>query len=168
VSWQFRLGERLAEIGRVGAACVLDVDGDSEITMDADRVVQTGSAFKIAVCLEVYCQAASGDFDPAERLRFHAGRAPVSDPTVDEAVGLMMQLSDNAATSALIQHTEHDRIMARLAALGLPHTTIGPEDVIADIERITATLDRLAQQVGFAAWQEPASTVQAGGYPSIS
>jgi Beta-lactamase enzyme family len=104
---------------------------------------------------------------PAERLRFHAERAPVSDPTVDEAVGLMMQLSDNAATSALIQHVEHDRIMARLAALGLPHTTIGPEDVIADIERITATLDRLAQQVGFAAWQEPASTVQAGGYPSI-
>jgi hypothetical protein len=72
----------------------------------------------------------------------------------------MMQLSDNAATSALIHHVEHDRIMARLAALGLPHTTIGPEDVIADIERITATLDRLAQQVGFAAWQEPASTVR--------
>lgn len=40
--------------------------------------------------------------------------------------------------------------MARLAALGLPHTTIGPADVIADIERFTATLDRLAQQVGFA------------------
>jgi beta-lactamase class A len=85
------LGERLAEIGRVGAVYVLDVDGEGEISMDADRVVQTGSAFKIAVCLEVYCQAASGDVDPAERLRFHAERTAVSDPTVEEAVGLMMQ-----------------------------------------------------------------------------
>jgi beta-lactamase class A len=161
------LGGRLAEIGRVGAVCVLDVDGEGEMTMDADRVVQTGSAFKIAVCLEVYCQAASGDLDIAKRLRFHAERAPVIDPTVEEAVGLMMQLSDNAATSGLIQHVGHDRILARLAALGLRHTTIGPADVIADIERITAILDRLAQQVGFAAWAEPASIVQAGGYPSI-
>jgi hypothetical protein len=115
----------------------------------------------------VYCQAASGDLDIAERLCFHAERAPVSDPTVEEAVGLMMQLSDNAATGALIRHVGHDRILARLAALGLRHTTIGPADVIADIERITVTLDRLAQQVGFANWEEPASIVQAGGYRSI-
>jgi hypothetical protein len=36
------------------------LDGEGEITMEADRVVQTGS-FKIAVCLEVYCQAVSGE-----------------------------------------------------------------------------------------------------------
>jgi Beta-lactamase enzyme family len=61
----------------------------------------------------------------ARRLRFHAERAPVNDPTVEEAVRLMMQLSDNAATSALIQHIGHDGILARRAALGLPHITIG-------------------------------------------
>jgi beta-lactamase class A len=38
----------------------------------------------------------------------------------------MMQLSDNAATSALIQHVGHDRIAARPAALGLRNTAIGP------------------------------------------
>ena len=143
------------------------VDGAGEISMDADRAVPTGSAFKIAVCLEVFCQAARGNVDLAERLRFEAERAPVSDPTVDTAVGLMMQLSDNVATRALIQHIGHDRIQARIAALGLRHTTIGPADVLADIERIKAILDRLGREVGFARWEEPASIVEAGGYRSI-
>ena len=107
-----------------------------------------------------------GDRDLAEPLGFLAER-PVSDPTVDETVGLMMQLSDNVATRALIQHIGHARITARLAALGLRHTTIGPADVLADIERVKAILNRLAQQVGFAGWREPASIVQAGGYGSI-
>jgi hypothetical protein len=40
----------------------------------------------------------------ARRLRFHAERGRVNDPTVEEAVRLMMQLSNNAATSALIEH----------------------------------------------------------------
>jgi beta-lactamase class A len=161
------VGERLAEIGRVGAVCVVDIDGAGEITMDADRVVPTGSAFKIAVCLEVFCQAASGNLDLAEPLRFEAERAPVSDPTVETAVGLMMRLSDNVATRALIHHVGHDRIQARLAALGLRHTTIGPADVTADVERMKAILDRLGREVGFARWEEPASIVEAGDYGSI-
>ena len=36
----------------------------------------------------MYCQAASGDLDIAERLCFQAERAPVSDQTVEETVGL--------------------------------------------------------------------------------
>jgi beta-lactamase class A len=159
------LGEPLTEVGRVGTVCVVDIDSAGEITMDADRAVPTGSAFKIAVCLEVFCQASRGNVDLAERLRFEGERAPVSDPTVDTAVGLMMQLSDNVATRALIQHIGHDRIQARIAALGLRHTAIA--DVLADIERIKAILDRLGREIGFARWEEPASIVEAGGYRSI-
>src|SRR6266700_8061488 len=44
----------LAGIDRSGAVCVLDLDRSGVVELHADHVVQTGSAFKIAVCLEVY------------------------------------------------------------------------------------------------------------------
>lgn len=74
----------LVGIGRSGAVCVLDLDRPGVVELHADHVVQTGSAFKIAVCLEVYGQANNGELDLAEQLRFDAERAPVSDPTVEE------------------------------------------------------------------------------------
>jgi beta-lactamase class A len=55
-----QLAYMLTTASRTGAVCVLDVDGVGEVTLNADQVVQAGSAFKIAVALEVYCQAGAG------------------------------------------------------------------------------------------------------------
>jgi beta-lactamase class A len=158
----------LAGIGRSGAVCVLDLDRPGVVELCADHVVQTGSTFKIAVCLEVYGQAHSGELDLAERLRFDAERAPVSDPTVDEAAALMMRLSDNAATAALMRRVTHDRIMSRLTALGPLHTTVGDVDVVTDVARITAALDQLARSAGFTDWHEPIQLVHGGQYAQIA
>lgn len=158
----------LTGIGRQGAVCVLDVHSSAEIALNAHQVVQTGSAFKIAVCLEVYSQAASNELGLKEPLHFRAERADVSDPSVKDAVGLMMRLSDNAATGALIRRVGRGRIVARLHGLGLSNTTIGDPDVVADVGRIVRELDRLARRAGFREWAETARLVAGRKYDEVA
>lgn len=158
---------KIANIGRTGAMTVFELDGDGAVAYDADRVVQTGSAFKIAVCLELCCQVDAGAHRLMDRLAFEAERATVTDPTIADAVRLMMTLSDNAATGAIMKLVGRDRILARLAGLGLTHTTVGAADVIADVQRISAGLDQRARSAGFTDWAEPFNIVAAGGYASI-
>jgi beta-lactamase class A len=118
------LEDLLATASRTGGICVLELDGRGEATANPDRVMQTASAFKIAVALEVYCQVSGGELDPDEQLRFDAERAPLRDGTLDRAVDLMLRLSDNIATNVLLHRVTRKRIMARLRSLGLTHTTV--------------------------------------------
>ncbi len=159
---------KLADIGRTGAMIVFGLDGDDATSHDADRVVQTGSAFKIAVCLELCCRLDAGAHRLTDGLAFEAERATVIDPTIADALRLMMTLSDNAATGAIMELVGRDRIMARLADLGLTHTTVGTANVVADVQRISAGLDQRARGAGFTDWAEPSDIVAAGGYDSIA
>jgi beta-lactamase class A len=155
------LADLLTTASRTGAVCVLDVDGVGEVTLNADHVVQAGSTFKIAVALEVYCQASTGQLDLNEHLRFTAERAAVTDGTIEQAIDLMLRLSDNAASNALLHRVTRDRIMARLASLGLTHTTVS-RDVLAEVAGITARLDKLAQTVGLPGWNQVTEIVYDG------
>jgi hypothetical protein len=51
------LADLLMTVSRTGAVCVLDLDRDGAVTLNADQVVQARSAFKIAVALEVSASA---------------------------------------------------------------------------------------------------------------
>ena len=102
------LADLLTTASRTGAVCVLDLDGVGAVTLNADQVVQAGSAFKIAVALEVYCQANTGQLDLNEHLRFTAERAPVTDGTIEQAIDLMLRLSDNAASNALLHRVTRE------------------------------------------------------------
>ena len=144
------LADLLTTASRTGAVCELDVDGVGAVTLNADQVVQAGSAFKIAVALEVYCQASTGDLDLNEHLRFNAERVPVTDGTIGQAIDLMLRLSDNAASNALLHRVTRERIMTRLASLDLTHTTVS-HDVLAEVAGITTRLDTLAHTVGYLA-----------------
>lgn len=161
------LADLLTTASRTGAVCVLDLDRDGAVTLNADHVVQAGSAFKIAVALEVYCQASAGDLDLNEHLRFTAERVPVSDGTIEQAIDLMLRLSDNAASNALLHRVTRERIMARLASLGLTHTTVS-HDVLAEVADITARLDKLAHTVGLPGWNQVTEIVYDGGYEDIA
>jgi beta-lactamase class A len=162
-----QLADMLTTASRTGAVCVLDVDGVGEVTLNADQVVQAGSAFKIAVALEVYCQASTGDLDLNEHLRFTAERVPVSDGTIEQAIDLMLRLSDNAASNALLHRVTRERIMARLALLGLAHTTVS-RDVLAEVAGITARLDKLTQTIGLPGWKQVTEIVYDGRYEEIT
>lgn len=154
-----KFADLLAAAARTGFVCVLELDGPNAVTLNADRVVQTGSAFKIAIALEVYCLASVGELDLDQPLRFDAERAPVRDGTIEQAVELMLRLSDNVATNVLLHRVTRERIMTRLMSLGLVHTTVS-HDVLAEVAAITARLDKLARAVGFADWDEPNDIVR--------
>ena len=161
------LADLLATASRTGAVCVLDLDGVGAITLNADQVVQAGSAFKIAVALEVYWQASAGQLDLDEHLRFDAERVPLSDGTIEQAIDLMLRLSDNAASNALLHRVTRERITARLASLGLVHTTVS-RDVLAEVAGITARLDALAHTVGLPGWNQVTEIVYDGRYEEIA
>jgi beta-lactamase class A len=161
------LANLLTTASRTGAVCVLDLDGVDAVTLNPDQVVQAGSAFKIAVALEVYCQANTGPLDLTEHLRFTAERAPLINGTIEQAIDLMLRLSDNAASNALLHRVTRERIMARLASLGLTHTTVS-RDVVAEVADITARLDTLAQTVGLPGWNQVTEIVYDGRYEDIA
>jgi beta-lactamase class A len=161
------LADLLTTASRTGAVCVLDLDRVGAVTLNPDQVVQAGSAFKIAVALEVYCQANTGQLDLDEHLRFTAERAAVTGGTIGQAIDLMLRLSDNAASNALLHRVTRGRIMARLASLGLAHTTVS-HDVVAEVADITARLDQLTQTVGLPGWNQVTEIVYDGHYEQIA
>ena len=57
----------LEEVGVTGFVHARAIDDDREVAIEADTPVLMGSVFKIAVCLELFRQAAAGDVDLAER-----------------------------------------------------------------------------------------------------
>jgi beta-lactamase class A len=161
------LADLLTTASRTGAVCVLDLDGVGAVTVNADQAVQAGSAFKIAIALEVYCQASAGQLDLDEHLRFNAERAAVSNGSIEQAIDLMLRLSDNAASNALLHRVTRKRIMARLASLGMTRTTVS-RDVLAEVADITARLDKLAQTVGLPSWNQITKIVYDGRYEEIA
>lgn len=104
------------------------------------------------------CQISTGELDPGEHLPFTAERAPLlRDGTIEQAVDLMLRLSDNVATNVLLHRVTRERIMTRLSSLGLTHTTIS-HDVLDEVADITARLDKLARAAGFTTGWKPTTS----------
>jgi beta-lactamase class A len=93
------------------------------------------SVFKIAVCLELFRQAAAGEVDLAERhLVAAASRSPGpaglsvmehdAELSLRDLAYLMMAVSDNAATDLIIARVGLERINATLRSLGLERTVV--------------------------------------------
>ncbi len=62
-------GDLFALAGCRGWLCVVEVDGDGEVSLGGDQMVVAASVFKVAVALEVFTQANDGRLDPRERVR---------------------------------------------------------------------------------------------------
>lgn len=125
----------LEEVGVTGFVHARAIDHDREVALGADTPVVMASVFKIAVCLELFRQAAAGQVDLAERhLVAAASRSPgpVGLPVMQhdaelsllDLAYLMMAVSDNAATDVIITRVGLARINATLHSLGLERTVV--------------------------------------------
>jgi beta-lactamase class A len=134
-SVEIRIQRVLDAAGVTGFVHAHGIDDDREVALEADAPVVMASVFKIAVCLELYRQAAAGEVDLAERhLVAAASRSPGpvglsfmehdAELSLVDLAYLMMALSDNAATDVIIARVGLERINATLRELGLKRTVV--------------------------------------------
>ena len=130
-----RLAEPLRTAGCEGCVHALDIDSGQAVGLHPTHVVVAASVFKVAVALEVYRQAAVEgliltDHVPITDDNRTAGPTGLSnghDPatlSLRDLASLMLSISDNTATDALIARVGLERINATVRALGLQHTVL--------------------------------------------
>lgn len=119
--------------GYRGMLSVEEIDGPGRLGVRASEQAYAASTFKIAVGLELLCQATAGELDLAEPVtlspdeRTPGGQglclfAHAAEVSLRDLAVLMLTISDNTATDAVIRRVGPERIGGRLAALGLTHT----------------------------------------------
>jgi beta-lactamase class A len=136
---------------------VRDIDGAGELGEGEDELVVAASTFKVAVALAFFDLGASAALDPAQRLTLPPGartdgptgisilRDAVS-VTLRDAAALMLTVSDNAATDALLARIGVDAVHDRLRELGLVDTYL--EGGCMQL------MDTVANDLGFHEWEE--------------
>jgi beta-lactamase class A len=135
LSIEDRLAATLHSAGCEGWVTALDIDSGAEVGLHPDQVVVAASVFKVAVALEFYRQAATGDITVTETVHIAdhnrtvgpSGLANGRDPvtiSLRDLASLMLSISDNTATDALMARVTLGRINATLQELGLRDTRI--------------------------------------------
>lgn len=134
--------------GRLGFYAVRLQDGDS-VELRADERFPTASVIKVALCCAVLDLVARGEADlrqvvklPPPGRRVAGGgilkQLEVESVSLRDAVELVITLSDNVATNALLEVCEPDAVNAYLDGVGFTQTRIlGP----VDFARIGADLE---------------------------
>lgn len=127
------LAQVFADAGCEGFLHARAVDGEGELSYRATEPVVLASVFKVPVLLEFARAVANGELEPTERIVVPAkgrtlgptGLSVMLDDvelSLRDLAYLMMSVSDNAATDALMQRLGCARINALLAELGLAGT----------------------------------------------
>jgi beta-lactamase class A len=121
--------------GYRGMVSVVDIDGPGRVALRENEQAYAASAFKTTVALELYCQCADGELDPAQRVTITPAEQTFggqglclftddAEISLRDLARLMLTISDNTATDAVIRHVGAQRITARLNRLGLTRTHV--------------------------------------------
>ncbi|MFJ1758188.1 serine hydrolase [Kitasatospora sp. NPDC088134] len=146
--------------GCEGALCVRALDGaerGAEVAVRAEAAMAPASVLKVQVALEVESAFADGRLDPRERLLLRAGErtpGPVglslfeddTELSLRDAAVLMLTISDNATTDALLRRVGVDAVNATAARLGLTGTHLAGD--------LQSLLDTLGRDLGRADWSD--------------
>lgn len=134
-----------AEAGVQGHLFARDVDGRAAVGLDEDAPVAPASVFKIPIALAYACAAEAGRLERTER---HAvplvprdggiGVSGCADPvemSLRDLVGMMLTMSDNAATDVVLRRVGLARVNELLARLGRHDTRLvgGCADLIGTL-----------------------------------
>jgi beta-lactamase class A len=149
--------EIFEQAGCEGSLCVQLLEGDAEFGLHADEPVVPASVVKVQVALEAEISFVEGRLDPCERVTLSAtdrtpgptGISLFNDDVVlswRDMVVLMLTISDNHATDALLRRVGVDALNATATRLGLTGTAIDSD--------LQTMLDSIGQDLGRANWQD--------------
>jgi beta-lactamase class A len=136
---------------------VRELDGSGQVGEREDELVVAASTFKVAVALAFFDLAAAGRLDKRERVTLPPG-ARTDGPsgvsilhdeislTLRDAAALMLTVSDNAATDAVLARVGVERVHERLRELGLVDTYLDGGCM--------QLMDAVAFDLGFAEWDD--------------
>jgi beta-lactamase class A len=140
----------------------IHVQSGAELALNAQELFPTASVFKVPVMVEVFRQAEAGRFAIGDRLPLEDSHKTLASgvlqtldggltPTIHDLLTLMTIVSDNTATTMLVDLVGVDRINATMTALGLPdivvtlnvhqmflHTWHLPLDRVVDFKELRA------------------------------
>lgn len=142
----------LSDAGCTGTLCVQPVDGGPTVELDADTPVTPASVIKVPIALTVLSRISDGRLDGRVRVRLPATRrtpGPVGISLMDDDVemslrdvtSLMLTISDNAATDALVDAVGVEAVNDLLAGLGLTDTVL--------VSDLMTMLDAMGVEAGF-------------------
>jgi beta-lactamase class A len=146
-----RLTDALQAAGCDGCLYALDIDSGAQVGLHPHRLVVAASVFKVAVALELYRQAAVEGLDLTQQICSDVdqrtigatGLSNAQDPaslSLRDLASLMLSVSDNAATDAVLGRVGLEKVNATLQALGLRDTIVvnNMRDLIASIVQDTS------------------------------
>lgn len=151
------IGTLFEQAGCTGTLCVRSLDDGAEVVLRADEPVVPSSVVKVQVALEAESRFADGRLDPREHVRLGDAErtfGPVGTSLFDDEavislrdlVVLMLTISDNPATDALLRRVGVDAVNATAARLGLGRTVVEWD--------LKTMLDSVGQDVGHADWED--------------
>lgn len=160
------------------ATCAIDLRSGRTVGRNGDQVVPAASTVKPLVSIALWRAVATGTVDP--QLRIPAGELPVPGggglaESMDAGTALtpgdldllMLAVSDNSATNALIELVGFDAVNAEADRLGLTGTRVrrlmGDEQAIAAGRENTTTAGDLARIVEALAAERHRRTLAAMG-----
>jgi len=138
--------------GCTGALLVRRLSDDAEVGVRSDDVWLAASVIKVPIALEFFVQAEQGQLDPTLRVTLQPGMStpgPSGISLAQDAVTislrdlvlLMLSISDNAATDAVLAAVSAEAVNRRLRDLGCQSTVL--------VDSIQASVDTLAVDLGF-------------------
>lgn len=147
-----QIAQILAEAGCIGTLCVQGVEGGPTVELDADRPMTPASVVKVPIALTVLSRIADGRLDGRARVLLPAARrtpGPVGISLMDDdaemslrdLISLMLTISDNVATDALVDAVGVDAVNDVLTGLGLTDTVL--------VSDLMTMLDAMAVGAGF-------------------
>ncbi len=139
-----------------GALHAVDLTTGCEVAWRADELVVPASVFKIAVALDLFDRAASGELDLGEQVTVEPsylpsnwGLAEFEHPArlaLGDLCYLMMAISDGIATDLLMARLGLDALNQRFVAWRMSNTRIATD--------IQGLVDGLARDLGFESGRE--------------
>src|SRR4051794_18819171 len=147
-----RVAQILSDAGCTGSLCAQALEGGRTVELEADRPMTPASVIKVPIALTVLSRIADGRLDGRARVVLPATRrtpGPVGISLMDDDVemslrdltSLMLTISDNVATDALVDAVGIDAVNDLLAGLGLTDSVL-----VSDLRTM---LDAMAVEAGF-------------------